>query len=396
MAATEHLYYEDPLLLSFEARVLSHASWKGAPSVILDKSAFYAEAGGQMADRGELAGHAVIDVQIDDDEMVHHVLEGGALPDIGATVAGKIDYPRRRLHMALHTGQHMISQAITEIAGANTVSARLGETTCTIDLDRDAVDERKVAEAEGLVNRVIDDDVVVRAYFPTREELAALPLRSAPKVFDRIRVVSVGSFDHTPCGGTHCKSSAQVGVVRVVGFERNKGKARVIFNCGARARGDLFAESSALREAARALGVGPRDVPAGLERVRRELSEAREALDRSQARVAEHVGVALVAEAAASGRVVAALDDTGAELLRTLAGRITAAAPEAVAFLAGKTADGLAVIVARGAASKFDAGAFLKKATAQTGGRGGGRPERAEGRLPATADWAALVASLAS
>jgi alanyl-tRNA synthetase len=394
MAATEHLYYEDPLLLRFEARVLSHASWKGAPSVILDKSAFYAEAGGQMADRGELAGHAVIDVQIDDDDMVHHVLEAGALPEIGSTVGGQIDYARRRLHMALHTGQHMISQAVTEIAGANTVSARLGETTCTIDLDRDAVDERKIAEAEALVNKVIDDDLPVRAYFPTRDELEKLPLRSPPKVFDRIRVVSVGDFDHTPCGGTHCKSSAQVGVIRVLGLERNKGKARVVFNCGARARGELFAESNALREAARGLGVGTRDVPAGLERVRRELTEAREALDRSQARVAEHVGAGLVAEAAASGRVVAVLDDTGAELLRSLAARITAGAPEAAAFLAGKTPDGLAVIVARGASSKFDCGAFLKKATAQGGGRGGGRPERAEGRLPAAADWPALVVSL--
>jgi alanyl-tRNA synthetase len=390
---TERLYHQDPLLLTFDARVVAHAAWSGAPSVVLDRSAFYPESGGQMADRGVLAGHAVADVQVDDDGLVHHVLEGGALPAVGETIAGAVDAARRRVHMALHTGQHLLSWALAEVASAETVSSRLGESGCTIDVDRETLDERRVAEAEDLVNAIVDEDVPVRAFFPDPAELASLPLRRAPKVTGPVRVVAIGSYDLTPCGGTHCTRSAQIGFVRLTGVERYKGKARVTFSAGRRARGELWREAGVLRDLGRAFTCGPLDVPGGVDKLRRELGEAREALGQVRSRLADAAAVELAAQAAATGRAVGVLDG-GPDLLRALATRITAA-PEAVAFLAGRGPEGLAVLVARGSASSFDCGAFLKQAAAQAGGRGGGRPERAEGRLPAGADWPALVAALA-
>jgi alanyl-tRNA synthetase len=390
MPATERLYFDDPLLLTFTARVVAHASYGGAPSAVLDRTAFYPEAGGQMADRGALAGHAIADVQADDAGVVHHVLAGGALPAIGDTVEGTVDRARRRVHMALHTGQHMLSRALADVASAETVSSRLGESACTIDLDLETVDERRVAEAEDLVNAVVDDDVPVRAWFPSAEELAALPLRRAPKVKEAVRVVAVGDFDFTPCGGTHCVRSAEVGLVRVSGVERYKGRARVLFTAGKRARAELWQAAGVLGDLAKAFTCGPLDVPAGVDKIRRELAEARDALGRVRGRFADALHTTLAAQAAATGRAVAVIDDAGPDLLRALATRITAA-PDAVAFLAGRGPDGLAVLVARGSASRFDCGAFLKSAAAQAGGRGGGRPERAEGRLPGDADWAALV-----
>ncbi|HZI05353.1 MAG TPA: alanyl-tRNA editing protein, partial [Archangium sp.] len=227
MIPTERLYYSDPFLFRFTGRVLAHGAWNGAPSVVLDRSAFYPEAGGQMADRGVLGGRVLRDVQVDDAGVVHHVLElpeGTGLPEVGAELSGELDRVRRRTHMALHTGQHMLSRALVDVANAHTVSSRLGETLCTIDVDLDVLDERRVAEAEALVNSIIDDDIVIRAFFPTPEELAALPLRRAPKVTDNIRVIQMGDFDVSPCGGTHCTRSAQVGMVRVLGVERYKGK----------------------------------------------------------------------------------------------------------------------------------------------------------------------------
>jgi alanyl-tRNA synthetase len=134
-------------------------------------------------------------------------------------------------------------------------------------------------------------------------------------------------------------------------------------------------------------------VPAGVEKLRRELGDARDALGRVRGRLADVIGESLAAEARATGRAIAVVDDAGPDLLRALATRITAA-PDAIAFLAGKSADGLAVLVARGSASAFDCGAFLKQAAARSGGRGGGRPERAEGRLPPDADWLGLVAMI--
>jgi alanyl-tRNA synthetase len=394
-ASTERLYYQDPLLLAFDARVLAHGSFAGSPSVVLDRTAFYPESGGQMADRGTLGGRAIADVQVDDDGVVHHLLEpGAALPAIGEAVAGAIDKARRRVHMALHTGQHMLSRALADVASADTVSSRLGESGCTIDVDRESVDERRVAEAEDLVNSIIDDDVPVRAFFPNAEELAQLPLRRAPKVTDNIRVVVVGDFDVTPCGGTHCLRSAEVGLVRVTGLERYKGKVRITFSAGARARGELWREAAVLRELGKSFTCGPLDVPNAVEKLRRELADARDSLGQVRSRLADSIAGELVAQASATGRAIAVIDDAAPDLLRALATRVTAA-PGSVVFLAGMSADGLAVLVARGASSTFDCGAFLKKAAAQSGGRGGGRPERAEGRLPLNADWAALVASLA-
>jgi alanyl-tRNA synthetase len=296
--------------------------------------------------------------------------------------------------MALHTGQHMLSRALADVARAGTVSSRLGESGCTIDVDRDALDERRVAEAEDLVNAVVDDDAPVRAFFPTEAELAALPLRRPPKVTEHIRIVQIGDFDFTPCGGTHCARTAQVGLVRVNGLERYKGKARVTFSAGPRARRELWDETAVLRDLGRAFTCGPRDVPGGVEKLRRELSGAREALGHARGRLADAAAAELSAavDASPDHRAVAVLDDTGVELLRRIAARVTAR-PDAVAFLAGRVEGGLAVMVSRGSGSSFDCGAFLKRAAAAAGGRGGGRAEHAEGRLPEAADWPAIVAA---
>lgn len=403
MSATDRLHHDDPLHLRFEARVLAHASFHDAPAVILDRTAFYPESGGQMGDRGALSGEAVLDVQVDDAGVVHHLLavSPGAVPALapGATVLGEVDRPRRRLHMALHTAQHMLSRALEDEAGAATVSARLGETTCTIDVDRDALDEGRVAAAEALVNAVIEDDLPVRQYFPDPAELPLLPLRRAPKVTDRVRVVAIGDFDVSPCGGTHCTRTAQVGLVRVLGVERYKGKARVSFSASRRAVAELRDEAGTLRALARDFTCGPRDVPAAVEKLRRELAEAREALGRARIRVAEALADELSAAALARRGdaggdllVIGVVDDATPDLLRKIAQRITAR-PDAVALLAGRAADGQPVLAARGSATSFACGAFLKRAATATGGRGGGRPETAEGRIPADADWMSAVAA---
>jgi alanyl-tRNA synthetase len=393
MTATERLHYFDSLKLNLSARVVAHAAWNNAPSVILDRTVFYPESGGQMGDRGEIAGVPVIDVQVDDDGLVHHVL-GGPLPAIGDEVTGLVDRGRRRVHMALHTGQHMLSRALEDVAHAPTVSSRLGESGCTIDVDRDPIDERLVARAEDLVNSVVDDDLDVRAFFPEPGELAALPLRRAPKVTENIRVVMIGDFDVSPCGGTHCARTGQVGIVRVLGVERYKGKARVLFSAGSRARRELWEQADLMKALGRELTCGPEGVKNAIDKLRREAVEAREALGRARARVAEAVAGELLGRAEALGNthIIAVLEDGATDLLRAVAARITAR-PGTVAILAGRAPEGTHAMIARGEGAKLDCGALLKTIAAAAGGRGGGRPERAEGRLPSSIDWEASVAA---
>jgi alanyl-tRNA synthetase len=392
--STDRLYYDDPLLVEFRASVKAHAELEGRPSVILDRTAFFPEGGGQMADRGVLAGLTVQDVQIGGDGALHHVVDGQR-PAVGTEVVGTVDFARRRVHMALHTGQHILSRALLEIAQAETVSARLGETACTIDVGVADIPERDIARAEELANAVVENDVAIRSFFPDPEELARLPLRREPKVSDHVRVVQIGDFDWTPCGGTHCLRSAQVGFVHVVGAERYKGGTRVSFGAGRRAREQLAGESAVLRALGQELSSGPRDVPLAVEKLRRELAAAREALGMVRARLAQRAADEIIRASRAEGRemIIAQLEEAPAELLRAVAKRITDE-PSAVAILAGRDEDGAPLVVARGSASTFDCGSFLKRAAQAAGGRGGGRPERAEGRIPAGVDWPSLVRSL--
>lgn len=387
---TPRLHYEDPLLLAFEATVTAHGRFGDHPSVVLDRTAFYPESGGQLGDVGALGGLAVRDVQVDDDGVVHHLVEG-ALPPVGAGLQGTIDRARRRLHMALHTGQHMLSRALLDEAGAETVSSRLGANTSTLDVHLAQLDEAAVARAEDLVNRVIEDDLAVRSYFPSPDELARLPLRRAPKVTENVRVVDAGGFDVSPCGGTHCTRTAQVGLVTITGLERYKGKMRVTFLAGRAAQRELAARGRAIADVARGFSCGPLEVRAGVERLRADLASARAAASEATARWADLYGERLVGEATARGarRVVCSLDGEPVETLRALASRITAAAGP-VAMLASRTGDTQLVVIARGEGATLDCGAWLKRVTAAHGGRGGGKADRAEGRIPAAVDWAAL------
>jgi alanyl-tRNA synthetase len=398
---TGRLYFDDPLLARFDAAVVGHGRFQGWPSVILDRTALYPEAGGQMADRGSLrfgeTAAPVTDVQVDDAGVVHHRLgiDATGYPAVGATIAGEVDMRRRRVHMALHTGQHMLSRALLDEANAATVSARLGETACTIDLEVATLDEAAAVRAEALVNDVIDADRAIRAFFPTASELASLELRRAPKVDRDVRVVAIEDFDVSPCGGTHCTRTSQVALCKITGVERYKGKMRVTFVAGARARHELGRARDDLSALARDMTCGPSDVAGAVGKLRTELAAARDVSKRHAVELASRIAAELASGALARGEttVVAMLPFGETEPMRAVAGAVTAKTGGAV-VLAGPVADGLAVMVSRGGESTLDCGKTLKAIAAAAGGRGGGRAEHAEGRLPSGVDFAAVVSNV--
>jgi alanyl-tRNA synthetase len=404
---TERLYWEDPLLLAFTGTVTGHGELGGRPTVILDRSAFYPESGGQMADRGELGGRPVLDVQ-QEGEAIHHLLGGESpMPAIGERIEGRIEETRRRTHMALHSGQHLLSRALFEVAGAETLSSRLGERQCTLDLDKDDLSEAELAEAEARVNALIDLDLPVRASFPSPEELAALPLRSPPKAeHGRVRIVTAGGFDHTPCGGTHVLSTAQIGLLRIRSFERYKGGTRILFSAGPRAREELLEESRLLRSLCLELTCGAEELAGVIRGQREKLEQARRQAGALRAAWAKGLAEAAREEADEAGRVrlylgeggadMGAAAEGGADLARQVAAELTREG-SLLAIVAGPGPKGTQLIVARGPDREEDVRPYLKRAMEAEGGRGGGRPQRAEGKLPEGADVeAALEAALAT
>lgn len=385
---TQRLYHADAYARAFDAEVIAITSHTGKPAVILDRTAFYPEAGGQLGDHGTLGGAAVTDTQETDDGTILHVLAAAPELAAGARVTGELDWTRRRQHMAQHTAQHLLSGTLLDRAAAPTQSARLGESALTIDVQRDRIPEAELARAEDLANDLIDDDLAIRAWFPEPGELAQLRLRRDPKVTADIRVVAIGDFDFSPCGGTHCARTSHIGAIRITGAERYKGMTRVTFVAGRRGRAELFGRDAALRAVATALSCAPADAPAALDKLRADATGTSATLTAVRGQLA---GV-IASSQPGTGAVVAALAGDP-ELLRTIAAKLVAAGRDAV--LAAPDDTGATIVLQRAAGSALDCGALWKQLAARLGGRGGGRADRAEGRLAApVADWPALVAEL--
>ncbi len=386
---TRRLYHADSALRRFEAEVVAHTMHAGKPAIVLDETAFYPEAGGQLGDRGTLGGIEVIDTQETEGGVIVHVLAAAA-PEVGTRLTGELDWARRRQHMAQHTGQHLLSGALLDRAAAPTASARLGETTLTIDVQRDRIPEAELAAAEELSNDLIDDDLAVRAWFPDAAELAAIKLRRDPKVDADIRVVAIGDFDFSPCGGTHCARTSQLGAIRITGAERYKGMTRVTFTAARRGRTGLFAHDHVLRGLGTQFSCAPAEVPAAIEKLRRDTEGARTELTALRGQLAN----AIITTLAGTGTVIAAIPGDP-ELLRSVGAKLVSAGRDALLCAPDET--GAFVVLFRAAGSTLDCGALWKQLAAQRGGRGGGRADRAEGRLAApVTDWAALIASLSS
>lgn len=396
---TEKLFWTDPLATSFAANGARLDAFGDRPSVVLSRTLFYPEGGGQLGDTGSLAiaSHVlrVADTQVDPATgAIHHLLEGPAPAELGGKlspdllVRGTIDEARRRDHMAQHTAQHALSRALADAARAETVSARLGATTCTIDVARPTLSDADLHRAEDLVNAIIQGDVVVSASFPTADELAKLDLRKQPnadKSAAGVRVVTIEGFDVTPCGGTHCTRTGQIGQLRVVGTEKYKGMLRVTFHAGRRALADARARHDALAAAAADLTCGALDVPAAIGKLRAELRAARERLGAARDELATFVALELrqaLPEAPGPHVVPVTRPHDDLAFVRLLAGKL-ADDPRVVALCATEDAGGeLVLVVQRGGDARLDCGAFILAQARARSGRGGGRPERAEARFP--------------
>lgn len=389
---TIRLASTDAFLPSFDAAVVLRTTFAGKPSVVLDRTAFYAEGGGQLGDTGTLhfgeVALVVVDTQVDDEGRVHHLYAGDA--PVGDAVHGTIDWARRRDHMSQHTGQHALSAALARSLGAETVSSRLGADSSTIDVDAADLSDQRLASVEDEVNDLVLADVPVRTFFPTEDELRALPLRRAPKVATGIRVVEIEGFDVSPCGGTHVARSGQIGVVRITGRERHKGGTRVTFLAGRRALLDARAKEATLASLAKQFSCAPADVPLAVGKREKELAARTDDVARARGELARLLASARLAASPPSGataRLAVVHDGLDVPTLRTLAGAL-AKRPDVAALAASRdpaTGD-FAVVVERGAEAAFDAGAWLKDAAKALGGRGGGRPDRAEGRISGSVD----------
>lgn len=384
---TERLFLDDPYLTRFEAEVRAVRRLGDRPAVVLDRTAFYPEGGGQPADRGTLGGVRVVDVQEVEGEVLHAV--DGAAPAAGARVAGDVDAARRRDHVQQHHGQHLLSAAFEAAVGARTVSFHLGEELCTIDLDvpADRLGPRTLAEVEAAANALVWRDLAVDARELSPEELAGLALRREPTRGARVVVVREADgrvVDASPCGGTHPRRTGEVGAIAVLRAQRWGQGARVEFACGGRVLRLLHREAGRLGEVAAALRCAPAEAPAAAARLAAEGAARRKELEALAGELAAAEAERRAAAQGGAGPVAGELTPPGpdaAGYLRAVAQAL--AARGRTALLGARAGDRAWLCFARPrGAGGPDLAALLREAAALLGGKGGGAPELAQGGGP--------------
>ncbi|HIE39494.1 MAG TPA: alanyl-tRNA editing protein [Anaerolineales bacterium] len=380
--ASERLYYADPYLTRFEARVVERLTWRDHPAVVLDRTAFYPTSGGQPSDRGALCDVPVIDVEVlEPDGAVVHLLDAPLPTD---RVVGEVDWDRRFDHMQQHTGQHLLSAACEQLLDADTVSFHLGAEMCTIDLNVARIPLEKMEPVEELVNRVIWEDRPVAARFVAPERLADLPLRRPPSIEGPVRLVEVEGFDLNPCGGTHVARTGEIGLLKVIRLDYRGAETRVEFICGGRALRDYRRKNRTVLGLAAALTVGYWELEGAVARLQQDLKAARRELRAARERALEEEAIRLAQEAVSSGslRVVCRVWEGRAPAeLRALAQGVVAH-PGAVALLAS-TGERVQLCVACSEGMEADAAAILHAVCAELGGKGGGTSRLAQGSAPA-------------
>ena len=238
---TVKLYDTDSYLSEFDCKVVSLYNDDDYIYIETDRTAFFPEGGGQTCDKGSFNGINVENIQIIDNKIVHFVKnseENAKKFEIGTVLSGKIDMKKRFSDMQQHSGEHIFSGIINSLYGYNNVGFHLGSEFVTLDFDGE-LNEEDICKVENLVNEAIWRNLEIKVTFPSPDELATIKYRSKIEIEGQVRLVEIPGVDVCACCAPHVKFTGEIGIVRVVNFERYKGGTRVSILCGERALLDL-------------------------------------------------------------------------------------------------------------------------------------------------------------
>ncbi len=373
---TERLYYADSYLHNFQARVVEISG--DGRRIYLDRTAFYPSSGGQPFDVGTVGGVAVIDVVDEEDRVAHMVDKPLALGE----VTGEIDWTRRFDHMQQHTGQHLLSAVFEELFGISTLSFHMGSAVSTIDVSTPSL---SASQTECVEDRCAEIVAEARPVLITFEDAAAdLGLRKASERTGTLRIVSIQGLDRSACGGTHLRSTAEIGPLQIRKLEKIRGTTRVEFVYGMRAARAARSDFRLLSEIARALSTPFEEIPELVSAQIEKTKVLEKTCQRLSTELAKREGAELHAATAPDADGVRRVKHTGPidDALRTRAQAFVASGK--AVFLA-VSENPPAVLLAASPDSGVHAGNRVKEAVSAAGGRGGGNQTVAQGSVPAAA-----------
>lgn len=372
---TERLYYTDSDLLEFDANIVETGTVDGGHYVVLDRTAFYPTSGGQSHDTGTLNGIRIDDVvELDDGRVQHRSLQ--AIGSVGQSVHGLVDRERRRRNCQNHTAQHILSAAFAQLYAWRTMSVHLGEEYGAVELGVDAMTDEQLGEAEALANRVVSDNIEVEILFVDGEQARSLPLRKEPQREGKLRVIRIGQFECSACGGTHCRTSGGVGLIKILGTEKIRGRVLVRYLAGALAADDYRMRFEVSDSLSRALTCHPSDLVARVEKLAADNADLKRQLAEVQRELLP-VKAAELSENATTCKghklVVAAADEYDPSSAGRLAGLVAARiAGLVVLTVAGR------VVLSAAPDSGLHAGNIAREVAARTNLKGGGNASVAQ------------------
>jgi alanyl-tRNA synthetase len=368
---TEKLYYADPFLRQFTATVLSCEEAKGGFKVVLDRTAFYPEGGGQPADHGQLDGIAVTDVH-ERGGVIFHTCEKEV--EIGKTVSCSIDWARRFDHMQQHSGEHICSGMICEKFHCDNVGFHMGADMVTIDFNAD-ISWDELMEIEAKANRYIYENHPIDIRFYRGEALAAVEYRSKKELEGDVRIVAFPGADCCACCGTHVMMSGQVGLVKFFSCQKFREGVRIEMLCGERALRALTASWEQNRMVSQMLSVKPEGTKDAVVRLQNELQNVKF----QSARLEETVYASMAEKLAGAGDVLLIRPPMEPDAVRRLADAVSKTCGGRAAVFAGE--DGGKYNYALVRADGGDISAFVKSMNGALHGRGGGRNGFAQGSV---------------
>ena len=369
---TEKLYEQDAFLRQFEAKVISCGKGKKGFDVVLDRTAFYPEGGGQPYDAGKLGEAAVLEVHSRDGEVVHtcdRPLEEGT------AVTGVIDWDRRFDLMQQHSGEHIVSGLAHALWGCENVGFHLGAEVVTIDLSLPLTGEQ-CAQLEEEANRWLWLDRPVEITYPSHEELARIDYRSKKELTGQVRIVTFPGADCCACCGTHVRSAGQVGLVKLLTAQKFREGVRIELVCGGRAFRYLGQVMEQNARVSHLLSAKPLQTGAAVERLMAE----NEALKTRLMTLESSRFAALAGQYAGRGDVILFEDGLSPDALRRLCDAVLHTCGGRCACFSGGD-EGYKYAVGQ---TGGDLRALVRELNQALNGRGGGRPDFVQGSVRAS------------
>lgn len=372
---TEKLYDADSYLTEFECKVVSLYSDDDYIYIETDRTAFFPEGGGQTSDIGYLGDVYVENVQETDGKIIHFVknsVENAENLKNKEVLCGKVDFKKRFSDMQQHSGEHIVSGVVHSLYGYNNVGFHLGSEIVTLDFDGE-LNEDDICKVENLVNKAVWDNLEIKVLFPTDDELKAMTYRSKIEIEGQVRIVEIPGIDVCACCAPHVKRTGEIGIVRVVNFERYKGGTRVSILCGERALYDLRHKLRQNRLVSNLTSSKQDETAAAVERLKKD----NESLNYTIVGLTREL-LALKSETIkADSRIIVFDSKLQGKLLQDFAISLMDKASEFAACFCGENGSYRYCIVSKNVnlqgLCKALNGAFL--------GRGGGKPEIVQGSL---------------